>query len=122
MAAEALNEYSAIEVMHHVPPKLANEDPLIARWIESMGQGAAGEDHQQLFKQVLEHVMLRYARGELAAMMPSIESFAGIRQRINDWLEREAQSAGRGVHLVAFSSGGRWPLRWDWRWGWTTSR
>lgn len=103
--APALDEFPAFEVVQYAVPKLAKEDPDVAEWLAAMGR-ADGSGSKGLFQRVFERVMRMYVRGELAELLSSVETFSAFRRRVEDWLETEVLSVGRGFHLVAFSSGG----------------
>lgn len=104
--APALNEFPAFEVVQYAVPSLARDDPEIAQWLAAMGKPGNEKGTKGLFQRVFERVMRMYVRGELVDMLGSIEPFAAFRQRVEGWLESEVLSAGRGLHFVAFSSGG----------------
>lgn len=106
IAAPALNEFPAFEVVQYAVPTLAQNDLEIAEWLSAMGKPGNEKGTKGLFQRVFERVMQMYVRGELAHLLGSIEPFADFRRRVEGWLESEVLSAERGVHFVAFSSGG----------------
>ena len=99
-----LNEYEAQDVIAEVAPRLAATDlsfaPLWQAWLD----GRDGADRNRPFQRMFEAVMERWVEGKMQE--PGLVPWQQFRERVETTLARLRATPGRGLHLVAFTSGG----------------
>ncbi len=96
-----LDEYPAIELFRAWLPRLAAEDPELARALTAMASGAGLQGGVQT---AFEHITHRWARGELDT--EHLETFVGFCERVERGLGNLMAAEGRGRHVAAVTSGG----------------
>lgn len=102
VALEGLDEYPLHQLLLEVVPRMAQEDPEVAR----LGRAAqtGGRAGSKAFMTLLSDVGRRWLRGELDDA--GYESWAGFVERLEGALEAMTADAGSGESVLAFTSAG----------------
>lgn len=101
---DELDEYHAEDLMHAALPELARQEPGVAELAQALQIAEDRRSRARAFDRLLQAIMRRWVRGELA--VGAIESWSEFRARVRRAVERLMQVEGRGSRVVAFSSGG----------------
>ena len=99
-----LNEYEAQDVIAEVAPRLAATDPSFAPLWRAWLDGRDGADRNRPFQRMFEAVMERWVEGKMQE--PGLVPWQQFRERVETTLARLRATPGRGLRLVAFTSGG----------------
>jgi broad specificity phosphatase PhoE len=97
-----LDEYPAIELFQAWLPRIAAEDPSLA--VALGGDGAGPPPSAREFLAAFEHIIHRWARGELDT--GELETFAGFCERVGRGVRAVMAAEGRGRRVAAVTSGG----------------
>jgi broad specificity phosphatase PhoE len=101
-----LDEYQGDELLRKALPRLMSEDVRLQTLAAEFAQ-AEQEDKRaraKRFQKMFEHVMLSWVRGEIAE--DGVEPWAEFNARIGRFVEKVRTLEGKGLHVIAFTSGG----------------
>lgn len=101
---DALDEYHAEELMTRNLPKLADLDPKWREELDAFGRASERRDRARRFERIFQEAMRLWAAGRIDD--EEVESWSAFRTRVQGALETLTGGTGRGLEIVAFSSGG----------------
>lgn len=99
---DELAEYPAFELLARLLPRLAAGDPELMR----LASGERGPDGARLMDRALDAAIGAWSRGELAADLDGVESFADFERRVRAGLDRVLRGHGGGQRVAIVTSGG----------------
>ena len=99
-----LDEYQAQDVIAEIAPRLAATDPSFAPLWQAWLDGKDSTDRNRPFQLMFEAVMERWVDGKMQE--PGLEPWNVFRERVESTLAHMRATPGRGMRLVAFTSGG----------------
>ena len=99
-----LDEYQAQDVIAEIAPRLAANDSSFAPLWQAWLDGRDGVDRNRPFQLMFEAVMERWVEGKMHE--PGLEPWKEFRERVERTLARLRATPGRGMRLIAFTSGG----------------
>lgn len=99
-----LDEYQAQDVIAEIAPRLAATDASFAPLWQAWQDGRNTADRNRPFQRMFEAVMERWVEGKMRE--PGLVPWQRFRERVETTLAKLRSTPGRGLHLVAFTSGG----------------
>ena len=99
-----LDEYQAQDVIAEIAPRLAATDTSFAPLWQAWLDGRDTADRNRPFQRMFEAVMERWVEGKMQE--PGLEPWTQFRERVEATLAQLRGTPGRGMRLVAFTSGG----------------
>lgn len=101
---DELDEYHAEELMHAALPDLVRKEPGMGELVRALSVAEDRRERARAFDRVLQAIMKRWARGELAP--EALETWSEFQTRVRRALQRAMSLEGRSLRVAAFSSGG----------------
>lgn len=99
-----LNEYQAQDVVAEIAPRLAATDATFAPLWQAWLDGKETADRNRPFQKMFEALMERWVEGKMQEQ--GLEPWQEFRERVERALSQLRATPGRGMRLVAFTSGG----------------
>ena len=101
---QGLDEHRGPEVMNLIMPKLRQTNEKVKTWTTQIE--ANPEQKRRIHLQMFTYIMGEWAKGNLQVEHPGYKTWDAFRQQVREGLQHILESSGRGVNVVAFTSGG----------------
>lgn len=101
---EELDEYPAEELMQGALQQVVASEPEVAQLVQALSIARDKRERARAFDRVVQAVLRRWARSELA--VESAERWSEFRERVTLALARAMRVETAGCRVAAFSSGG----------------
>ena len=99
-----LDEYGTQDLMSAIAPRIARSDPEFEPLWRAWRSVRRPEDRNRRFQLMFEALVTRWVDGRIEE--PGLEPWETFRKRAEKAIRVVMESAGRGVRVVAFTSGG----------------
>lgn len=101
---DALDEYHAEDLIKRNLPALAEAHPTLQAEVEALGNAADKRERARRFERIFQTTMRLWANGAIDD--PETESWAAFSTRVENALATLTGGSGRGLEILAVSSGG----------------
>jgi broad specificity phosphatase PhoE len=99
-----LDEYDLSGLLLRLAPQLVNQNAEFATLWAGVRNGSTELEKERSFQNMFEPLMFHWL--SMDTIMDGLESWLSFGSRVERALQRMTQPAGRGRHIVAFTSGG----------------
>ena len=101
---DGLDEHRGPEVMSLLMPQLLQTNEKVKEWAAQIEANPAQK--RKIHLQMFTYIMGEWAKGTLGTEHPGYKTWAAFRQHVRQGLRYILDNSGRGVNVVAFTSGG----------------